>query len=261
MSSNGPPSIRSRLDVPAPWRILFIPDVHAPNHHRPSWNLMRKAARIFRPHIMVVLGDFPDLESLSAHDPHTSRGRRFFKDELGEVRTAVDELDDIPGVLVKRWVKGNHDFRLDRFIANQAPQLDGMVSIEKELDLRERGWDITEYNQTFRLGKLNITHDTGTAGMNAHRTAANDLKGSAIIGHTHRMAYDVIGRPNGEPNLAAMFGWLGDPNKITYVHRSKAKSWVHGFGVGYMQRNGIVHVQPVPIIQHSCCIGGKIITL
>jgi hypothetical protein len=154
---------------------------------------------------------------------------------------------------------GNHEFRLERYIAKNAPAVEGLFSYENWVE--DHGWETVPYLSTYKLGKLNITHDTGTAGMNAHRDAASAHMGSTVIGHTHRLAYEVRGKVDGVPYLAAMFGWLGDPAKITYLHNAKAAHWVHGFGIGYMLEDGVTHVQPVPIIDGKCMVEGKLYSL
>lgn len=238
-------------------KIFFFPDSHIPNHHVNFYVALR-ACRHFRPDVIVILGDFADGESLSAHAPSTAHGRKSFKEEVDEIAQALDLIDSV-GAAEKHYVKGNHENRLERLLADKAPALFDCVSYADMLKLRERGWSVTEYKQTLKLGKINVTHDTGTAGMNAHRSAAADHMGSTVIGHTHRMAYEVRGKYAGEPYVAAMFGWLGDPKAIDYVHQTKAAHWVHGFGLGWMETNGVVHLQAVPIVKGACIVEGTII--
>jgi predicted phosphodiesterase len=242
----------------APSVALLIPDSHIPNEHK-NYDLMLRAARKLCPDTVVILGDYADCESLSSHEPTHTRGRRDFLEEVRAVRMRLRQLSGLVGVQNLHYVMGNHEWRLERYLAKNAPALSNIVSVDAMFALKENGWKVTEYRETLRIGKLNITHDTGSAGTNAHRTAATDYMGNAIIGHTHRMAYEVKGRPGAEPTLAAMFGWLGDPKKVDYLHQVKASHWVHGFGVAYFDKSGIAHVQPVPIINGTCCIQGQFI--
>jgi len=50
----------SRTPSPTLERILFIPDVHRPFHDRAAWKLMLRAAKDFKPDILIILGDFAD---------------------------------------------------------------------------------------------------------------------------------------------------------------------------------------------------------
>jgi hypothetical protein len=46
------------------------------------------------------------------------------------------------------------------------------------------------------------------------------------------------------------------------MFRVKAnRDWALGFGVGYVRDNGFVYLQPVPIVENSCCVEGKLFTL
>lgn len=220
---------------------------------------MVRAIIAFQPDIIVILGDFADAETLSAHAPSTAHGRRSFKEEIDEISAALKQIEDAAPNAERHYVKGNHENRLERLLADKAPALFDCVNYADMLKLTERGWKVTEYKKTLKIGKLNITHDTGTAGMNAHRTAAADHMGSTVIGHTHRMAYEVRGKLSGEPYLAAMFGWLGDAEAIDYVHEAKAAHWVLGFGLGWLEDNGVLHAQPVPIVKGACVVEGRLV--
>lgn len=243
---------RSALQV-----ILFIPDCHVPNHDEKAWGLMLRVANDISPDKIVILGDFADAETLSAHPP-TKPGELDFEDELAGVNKCLLQLGML-GASEKIYVCGNHEFRLDRFLMDRAPGLFRSIQWPRLLNLAERGWKWVPYRKSLKIGKLHITHDTGTAGVNAHRQASKAFGGSSIIGHTHRMAYEVTGRFDGTPFLSAMLGWLGDAATAgSYMHEAKAAEWVHGFGVGYMELSGTVHVQPVPIVNGSCVVGGKL---
>lgn len=244
-------------EVDALGKVFFFPDSHIPNEHS-NYDVAVRACKQFAPDTVVLLGDWMDAESLKSHAP-TKPGIRDFQEELDYAKHRLDELDNLPSVKRKVYIMGNHEWRLERYLAERAPALFKSVNLDALLGLTERGWVSSAYHETFKLGKLNVTHDTGSAGLNAHRSAATDHMGSTVIGHTHRMAYEVRGKLGGEPYLAAMFGWLGDPKKVDYLHQAKAAHWTHGFGLGYVQSNGVVHVVPVPIIRGECVVEGRLV--
>jgi UDP-2,3-diacylglucosamine pyrophosphatase LpxH len=221
---------------------------------------MLRALRAFKPDIVVILGDFADCESLSAHAPSTAHGRKSFKLEVDEVSAALKQIEKAAPNAERYYVKGNHENRLERFLAKNAAALFDCVNYADLLKLKERGWKVTEYKKTLKLGKLHITHDTGKSGKDAHRSSALTHMGSTIIGHTHRMAYDVKGKYGGDAYVAAMFGWLGDSESVDYMHQSNVQTeWVHGFGLGWLEENDVLHVQPVPIVRGACIVEGKLI--
>lgn len=239
-------------------RILFVPDTHVPYHDEKAWLLMLKAAKRLKPDIVVVLGDFADFYAVSAHSKNPERAADL-KYEVDCVKEKLAQLNKL-GATRKIYVEGNHEFRLERYLCDRAPALFGTVKVKDLLDLDEHGWEFTPYRKATRIGKLRITHDTGKAGQNAHRQAMGAFRHSIIIGHTHRMEMSVVGSADGKPAVAAMFGWLGDFDSVDYMHEIEARSnWVHGFGIGIMETSGVVHLQPVPIVNNSCCILGEII--
>jgi hypothetical protein len=142
-----------------------------------------------------------------------------------------------------------------------APAVFSMLKIEKLLRLKERGWHYTPYQRALKIGKLHVTHDEGNAGAQAHERARATFEGNVVIGHTHRMGYSTRGNAKGTAHVGAMFGWLGDLSQIDYMHRVRAQQWQLGFGVGYLLNSGAVHLQPVPIIEGACVVGGKLIRL
>lgn len=218
---------------------------------------MLKAARQLQPDHIVLLGDFADFYSVSAHDKDPRRVQSL-DSEVAAVKARLKELAALKPERFT-YVSGNHEDRLSRFLMQRAPALIGTVDIKELFELKQFGIDWVPYKRSFKVGKLHITHDTGSAGVNAHRTSARAFMGSTVIGHTHRMSYEAVGTFEGAPYLAAMLGWLGDFEAVDYLHAVKAREWVHGFGVGYMEAGGVVHVQPVPIVNKCCVVAGQLI--
>ncbi len=243
--------------------VVFIPDCHHPYVDQNAWQLALKVVRKVQPKVIVILGDFSDCLPVTGHGLDGPL-RYSLLAEISAARHALKELEEAAGPQLDRkiFIEGNHETRLNRYIMQRAPELHGMVDIEKSLGLEESGWEFYPYKTTCQLGKLHITHDTGKAGKNAHRSAALAYMGSSIIGHTHRMAYEVTGTFDGTPYLGAMFGWLGDRKAANYMHEVGAAEWVHGMGVGYIEwGTGIVHVQPIPFVHNKCVVAGELVTL
>ena len=239
-------------------RLLLVPDTHRPYHDERAWQTMLKAARHFKPNVAIVLGDFADFYQISAHDKDPGR-KESYDDEIEDVNRGLDELEAATPIAERYFIAGNHEYRLERYLRTNAPQLHSRIRIEKELRLEERGWHYTPYQESLRVGKLYLTHDEGNAGATAHEKARASFESCVAIGHTHRMAISYRGTAKGSSNFGAMFGWLGSVDKIDYTHRVKAQQWQHGFGIGYLLKSGVVHVQAVPIVNGTCVIEGKLV--
>lgn len=239
-------------------RILLVPDCHVPYEDSKAFAVMLAAGRALKPDIIILLGDFADFYAVSSHSKNPNRAA----DLQYEVDRVRDRLKALKRLGAKRniYVAGNHEDRLERYLMDKAPALFNAVTIPDVLGLEPLGFEYVPYKQYTQVGKLYVTHDTGTAGQYAHYKAQAAFEGNVIIGHTHRMGYAIIGTVEGRPHVGAMLGWLGDFKHIDYMHAAKARrDWAHGFGIGYMEPSGTVHVQPVPIIANRCIVAGQLV--
>lgn len=237
--------------------MLIVHDAHVPYHDERAWQLMLAVGRAIKPKHLIVNGDLADFYAVSSHskDPRRVKG---LDEELVIVNEKLDELDALKAEN-KQFVAGNHEDRLTRYLQDKAPELFNVVGIPELLKLQKRGWHYTPYKSDTRIGKVHVTHDVGVAGRNATFRALDTYMHSIITGHTHRMQYIVEGNAVGEVKLSASFGWLGDAEKIDYMHRVNVKkNWVLGFGIGYLEPiSGIAYLTPVPIINYTAVVNGK----
>lgn len=242
-------------------RILFVPDTHCPYHDHKAWKLMMNAATAFKPDTIVVQGDLADFYAVSNYSKDPARAGRLDV-EVAECNTLLDELDSL-GAGKKIFIGGNHEDRLERYLKDKAPELFAFVDVSRLFHLSDRGWEYVPYKSSTKIGKLNITHDVGSAGRyNAFR-ALDIFQHPVATGHTHRMSYVVEGNATGESAVSAQFGWLGDFSKVDYMHRVKAlREWALGFGIGYFNpKSDYVYLVPVPIVGYTCILEGNLITL
>ena len=251
-----PPGPRHHRDTDLR-RILFVPDTHVPFEDRRAWAVMLAAAKEFQPHVLVHLGDLGDCYSISAHSKDPRRMLSWTR-EAEAVRARRRELDDI-GAKEKWLTIGNHEFRLKRHLEDAAPALHDRLSIDGEYELSKHGWNVVPYREHAKIGKIYITHEHGNAGALANVKARDKFQSNAVIGHTHRMGLMYQGNARGEQHVGCAFGWLGDIRKIDYTHRVTAAEWTLGFGLGFMQPSGVVHVQAIPIIGYQAVVSGEVV--
>ena len=238
--------------------ILIVPDTHAPYHDRRAWSLMMDVATDLKPKHIVCMGDIWDCYTISKYSKSPERTLRF-REEMRIVNSLLDQLDSL-GAENKLFVEGNHEDRLRIYMQDKAPELWGMVALPDLLRLAERGWLYVPYKNDIELGRLHITHDTGNAGKYAVYRAMDAYQHSVITGHSHRMAYLVEGDATGQQQISAQFGWLGDIEKIDYMHKIQARrNWALGFGIGYLDpKTDIVYLVPVPIVNYTCMVNGRL---
>jgi hypothetical protein len=238
--------------------MLIVPDVHRPYHSKVGWDLLMQVGRFLRPKHLIVMGDFADFYSCSSHDKDPARANRL-EDELADVDEGLNDLDSL-GATNKIFVEGNHENRLWRQIIKHSPSLAGLVSTEKLLKLKERGWAFTSYKRHTALGSVHYTHDVGSSGRNATFRVLDTFQHSAVSAHAHRMQYVVEGNAVGEVKLSAMFGWLGDVDAVDYMSAAKAKKdWALGMGIGYYDpSSGYSYLVPVPVVHGTVCVNGRL---
>lgn len=226
--------------------ILFVPDTHRPYHDKRAWRLMMKVAEDLKPKHIIILGDFADFYSVSAHSKSPDRALQL-PAELKDVRKGLGDLEDL-GAKNNVFIAGNHEDRLTRYLEDKAPELFGVVDIPNVLELDK--WEYVPYKEDYQLGKLYATHDVGYAGRYGAQRLLDTYQHCIVGGHTHRLSYIVEGNAAQEAHVAATFGWLGDAQGVDYMRRVKVyRDWALGFGIGFHDTcTGNVHIQPIPIV-------------
>lgn len=237
-------------------RILFIPDCHTPYHDKRALEglIIRKVLPAFSWHTICVLGDFWDNYSISSHLKTPTR-EKSWKREHAVGKQLLKEIHQFPAER-HILVKGNHEKWLEKLLSDKVPAL-----YEEVMDKTHhpKGWEVIEYMESTEIGKLHVTHDLGYSGMQSAQQSLTACGDNIIIGHNHNMTYVVRGNAKGECHVGASFGWLGDYRRIDYRHRMRARrDWVLGYGIGYLRPNGIVHVTPIPIVDYSCVVEGRL---
>jgi hypothetical protein len=238
-----------------------VPDVHAPYHDKRAWGLFLQVAKALAPKHLVIIGDFMDFYAVSTHSKDPSRAYQLQR----EVKIGLGMLGqlDALGATNKIYVEGNHEDRFGRYLRDKAPELFGFIDVPAILDLKRRGWAHVPYKHDAQIGKVRFTHDVGVAGRNSVFRCMDMYQHSVVTGHSHHLAYIVEGNATGrEQKLSAQFGWLGDRNEVHYLHRAKVnKDWALGFGFGYVNpKTGIVYLTPVPIVNYTCVVNGRLFT-
>ena len=236
---------------------LFIPDTHRPYHDPRATDLVLKVGRLIKPKRIVILGDFGDFYCTSRHPKDPNRNRLLEK-EIASINEGLGELDSL-GAEDKRYVFGNHENNVERYLTERAPELFNMVKVEKLLELKDRGWKATPYKEFTKVGKVYVTHETGSSGQNAHLQAASKFGTNVVIGHTHRCAVTYKTTVTGRQYVAAMFGHLLDKKMAEYMHKVATNDWMLGFGLGYEESNGVMHLKPCPIIDYKVEVNGRLI--
>lgn len=239
-------------------RVFIISDLHSPFESKVALELVLAALTDFQADVFVSLGDFMDCFSVSHWSKSPERALSL-RDEIVHAASLLDEIEARTPGARRIWIDGNHEDRLQRYMQDKAPELFSLVNLPELLHLHDRGWEYVPYKQSVRVGRLNLTHDVGSAGRYVTYKALDTFQANVATGHTHRLGYAVEGDATGDSHVSHMLGWLGDVEQIDYTHRVKAnREWALGFGYGYVdRRTGNVHLIPVPIVAGTCVVEGR----
>jgi hypothetical protein len=152
-------------------KILVLPDVQAkPGIDFKFLTSIGKYILAKKPDVIVNIGDFADMPSLSMHDSAGSKsmeGKRY-KEDIWAAREAMDALLTPIYEFNKRAKKnrdkqykprmvltlGNHENRIDRAINNDK-KLDGLISID---DLPYQDWEVIPFLEVVVIEGVAFSH-------------------------------------------------------------------------------------------------------
>lgn len=223
-------------------RILVVPDCQVkegvPLEHL-TW--AGKAIVDYKPDVVVNIGDFADMPSLSTHDKTGSKyfeGKRYTKD-IEVVKEAMSmllaPLKEEQARLKKNKEKqykprmvmtlGNHENRINRAVNNN-PMLEGLIST-KDLGY-EKDWEVHEFLKPVFIGGVGFCHywPVGAMGRPASSPAAiiSKLHMSCIAGHQQGKQVAYGKRADGKSVCAIIAGsyYLHDED---YMDQLSNKHW------------------------------------
>lgn len=171
---------------------LIIPDVQA----RPGVSLRHlpwigNYIAEKRPDVIVCIGDFADMPSLSSYDKGkvAAEGKRVLKDiecakqAMGTLVAPFQKLKGYKPEMV--FTLGNHEERIDREAKNQ-PAFEGLIGT-KNLGYEEYGWRVIPFLKVVSIDQIQYTHyfTSGLRG-NPVSSAASILRerhASGVMGH------------------------------------------------------------------------------
>lgn len=214
---------------------------------------------------IVILGDYADFYCVSSYqqDP---RIQEVLKHEVESVNQGLDELDALFPDAKKTFIEGNHEHRLEKYLAMRAPALFGLTSIEHLFNLNTRpNWKFISYGPKQKysvLGsKLIARHQplASTAALTLRKAMS-----SVAYGHIHKIEEARVVSINDEQHVAFSCGWLGDVNcDLVFGYTKNHPEWQHGFALVFLDENtGEFHHQIIEIKpDFTCVFNGKLYSL
>jgi hypothetical protein len=202
-------------------KILVLPDVQA----KPGvdFSYLRRYGMYLvekKPEVVVCIGDFADLPSLSSYDKgkKSFEGRRYKRDiEAAQfaMQAFLGPLEEYNAMRRKNrkgeykprlvLTLGNHEDRINRAI-NDDPKLDGMLSM-KDLAYEEYGWEVYPFLQVVIIEGVAFSHfiATGVMGRPASSAAAQLRKANMSCFSGHKQGKEIA------------YGYRADGTTITSI--------------------------------------------
>ena len=168
-----------------------------------------------RPDVVVCLGDFADMPSLSSYDVGTKsfEGRRYRTDVSATIEAMgrlLQPIKDLNRQLARQHRErykprmvltlGNHEHRINK-VTNSDPKLDGTLSID-DLQYKEFGWEVHDFLDVVVIDGIAYSHyfTSGVLGRPCTSAAAQLTKKhmSCIAGHQQGFQVSTGHRADGK---------------------------------------------------------------
>jgi predicted phosphodiesterase len=221
-------------------RIAVLSDIHLPYHDRSALVRAIKEVKSIGVDAIYLNGDVMDAYQLSKHEKN--KLNRSFKYEVDMTRLFFEELrlnfkeEDI------YFKIGNHDQRFDRYIMDNAEQLQGLLTLEDILRLRDHRVKVVQSMTKVIAGKLNILHGHELpvkGAMNHARAVMMKTSSNVLMGHFHRS--DRSYSRNLDGDVHAVFG-TGCLCKLNPKYMS-INNWNHGWALVHLEKDGTFEVE------------------
>ena len=195
-------------------------DAHIWNEQpSPMWKAFCAVAKKVRPDCIVLNGDMLDGGKVSRHG--SMLGSKAPKVSV-EIDACHKWLKMLPLTKHTHWTIGNHDMRVDNYLANNAPELEDYAG---RLQDRFPNW---KFSYSVLLGDVEVRHRF-RGGIHAAWNNALHSGLSIVTNHTHQLQVYAVRNRNGS-HWGIETGMLGDPLSPAFEYTEGAASRaVEGF--------------------------------
>lgn len=228
-------------------------DFHIPHHDTRAVKLLTDFIKDIQPDKLIINGDFVDCFMASRFTKHPKHGMSLAK-EFKVARQVLGDLKNASPTSELVFIFGNHEWRMEKFILDNARELHGLegMNLEHQLHLDDLGATVINYHgkeQYYEYGKLFIGH-FNKVNKHAGYTAKNLLEDKGVNlmqAHTHR-----IGQCTKRMYDRKIGAWENgcmcrlDPDYV------KLPNWHLGFSIVHKsKKTDHFNVQTLQIIQDS----------
>jgi hypothetical protein len=242
---------------------LVIPDTQVkPGVDTTHLEWAGKYAADKKPDVIIMIGDWWDMASLSSYDRGTKgyEGRRYYKD----IESGNKAMDQFMAPILKEQNKqrkakkrlweprlvftmGNHEHRIERAI-NEDPKLEGLISYD-DFNLQNYGWEVVPFLQPLVVDGVAYCHyfTSGVMGRpvsNPKLMLAKKMM-SCTMGHVQDRDIAFAKRADGK-RLTGLFAGIYYQHDEEYLNPQTNGSW-SGIWYKHEVEDGAYDEMPVSI--------------
>ena len=234
---------------------FIISDLHIPYQDESAMKVMMKMVHHFKPKNIIINGDALDAVQLSrfSRDPLPPES---FKDNVEELCATISNMQKYSTI---KYIQGNHEARLDRYVNDNAPELHGLITMS---GLINDGLDTKiDYIKTVPSESYLLHNDDLMIGHfnRASKNTCYTVKAlverfqiSVVQGHTHRLGEYAIRGHN-----QTLRGWEGGCLCDLDPDYTMIPNWMQGFLI-YTRTNADWNIEIVHIDCGKTVFRGKV---
>jgi len=233
-------------------KVIVLPDAHYPYQDELTMKTVLHFIKDQAPDIVVSIGDWVDMYSISKYDKNPERAGRL-QEELDIAHNGFMDVRKAAGTAPIIYVKGNHEDRLQKYLWRH-PEIHGLraLDLKELLGLKEAGVKLVDeflWKNTFLF-----THGR-RCGIYAARQELDDNGISGMSGHTHKLMSYAKKDRSGEKAWYTI-GHIADETKAEYTNNP---NWQQAIGLVHFHKiKSRFFALAIPITEHKFMYDGKI---
>jgi predicted phosphodiesterase len=205
-----------------------------------------KLCRDLKPAMVVLNGDVLDGASISRH---ARIGFGYVPSMQEELRAAEERLGEIEAASRTKnlkWLVGNHDLRVNSFLAAHASQFEGVPGfrLQDKFPLWRMGWSCWINDDV-------VIKHRGRQGV--HAVYQNTLHGgkTMVTGHCHRLQAAILSDYSDRPRWGVDTGTMADPYGPQFddYMEDGFRNWCSGFAVLTFVNGRLMHPEFCIVMQ------------
>jgi predicted phosphodiesterase len=215
-------------------KTAILSDIHLGIHDKQALTSALTYLKKEKIENLILNGDILDSTAISTHPKNPQTPKYLY--EINLANQLLSSLgSDFPKVKIY-FKEGNHEDRLQRYIMANAEQLEGIVDLQKILDLESKGISYVESLRYMIVNSIHVFHghEIKVSGNLAARKLYDKTANSSLMGHVHKIGHYVKKGIDGRYRDAFTTGCLCKLSQGYMMHSDSQ----HGFAI--IEKDGIV---------------------